>query len=325
MLMRPISEEVRQAFDDEANRIWADQHGADAFFTLPNPIVAGEPLAVYYNPKRSPALEHCEPIRCFGGFNGWSNGNFDVVMEHAPMPQYDDIKWKTLKVNVPEDAFDLQLAFADVHNERHDNNDDNDYCVQVKSQVKRTPRTIAEIESQDHAGGKLELVRMNPRPGSSRRAKWKEERMLRVWTPPGFHKDHAPEGGWPVLVMNDGKNLYEDWLAHQGVSWNIGYCAADLIGNGKLPPFIVVGIDSPGPFRSQCYLPFPPGCGAHGHRPDAERWPGGDVESYMERIVGEVLPLINTQWGGSLKRERLMFGGASFGGVCALFAAMKYP
>ena len=45
----------------------------------------------------------------------------------------------------------------------------------------------------------------------------------------------------------------------------------------------------------------------------------------MERVVGEVLPLINTQWGGSLKRERLTFGGASFGGVCALFAAMKYP
>ena len=111
--------------------------------------------------------------------------------------------------------------------------------------------------------------------------------MLRVWTPPGYQKDNAPEGGYPVLVMNDGKNLYEDWLAHQGVSWNIGYCAADLIGNGILPPFIVVGIDSPGPFRSQCYLPFPPGCGAHDHRPDAARWPGGDVESYMERIVGE--------------------------------------
>lgn len=128
-----------------------------------------------------------------------------------------------------------------------------------------------------------------------------------------------------MLLMNDGKNLFEDWLAHQGVSWNAAHVAADLIGNGKLPPFIIVGVDSPGPFRSQCYLPFPPGIGAHNHRPDAEKWPGGDVSSYMERLVGELLPLINSQWGGSLVPARLCFAGASFGGVNALYTAMKYP
>ena len=38
-----------------------------------------------------------------------------------------------------------------------------------------------------------------------------------------------------------------------------GHCAAGLIASGALPPFMIVGIDSPGPFRSQCYLPWPPG------------------------------------------------------------------
>ena len=39
--------------------------------------------------------------------------------------------------------------------------------------------------------------------------------MLRVWTPPGFSVESAPHGGWPVLFMCDGQNMFEDWLAHQ--------------------------------------------------------------------------------------------------------------
>lgn len=106
----------------------------------------------------------------------------------------------------------------------------------------------------------------------------------------------------------------------QGVSWRVADCCAHLIGSGALPPFIVVGIDSPGPFRSQCYLPFPPGKGYAEHRPDAERWPGGGVDSYMERVVYELMPMIADEYGGSLRKERLAFGGGSFGGVCALYA-----
>lgn len=44
---------------------------------------------------------------------------------------------------------------------------------------------------------------------------WTEEKMLRVWTPAGWTKEGAPPGGWPVLWMNDGQNMFEDHLAHQ--------------------------------------------------------------------------------------------------------------
>lgn len=69
-----------------------------------------------------------------------------------------------------------------------DNNDDNDYTAKVESQAERVPRTIKTIESYDNAGGKLEIVQLDPRPNSNRRARWKEERQIRVWTPPGYHK-----------------------------------------------------------------------------------------------------------------------------------------
>ena len=60
----------------------------------------------------------------------------------------------------------------------------------------------------------------------------------------------------------------------------------------QLPPFVVVGIDAAGAFRSLNFLPYPPGAGAGGFRPDCARWPGGGVESYMERIVDEIVPLV---------------------------------
>jgi len=325
-LRKPIPQELADKFDREANNIWADKYGASLFFTVPEKLKAGQPGAIYMNRKRSlSGLADKDPIVMFCGFNSWSSGNVSAEMSRAPMPQYDDIDWWTAKVNVPDDAFDLNLAFSCQDKSVFDNNDDNDYNAKVNSSVDRLPRTIKAIEAYDHAGGKLEIVQLNPRPNSNRRARWKEERQIRLWTPPGYHKGMGGEKGIPVLYLNDGINLYEDWLAHQGVSWNAGHCAASLIGEGKLPPFIIVGIDSPGPFRSECYLPFPPGIGAHDHRPDAAKWPGGNVSPYMDRIVHELLPLINEHWGGSLARERMAFGGASFGGVCALYAAMNYP
>lgn len=324
-LRAPVSDEKKAEFDKVAAEVW-EANGAKFFFTVPSPLVAGQPGAVYMNRKRSiVGLADKQPVM-FTGFNSWSVGNSEQVMVQTELPKYDDIDWFAGYFNVPDSAFEQALAFCDTDKVIYDNNDDNDYMTQVTAKAKRPPRTIACIESeQDMAGGKLQVVRLNARPGASRRSKWKEERMIRVWTPPGYHKDMCGEKGIPVLYLNDGKNLFEDWLAHQGVSWNAGHCAGHLIGSGKLPPFMIVGIDSPGPFRSQCYLPFPPGIGIHDHRPDAAKWPGGEVEPYMERVVQELLPMINTEYGGSLERERLCFGGASFGGVNAIYTAMYYP
>lgn len=65
-------------------------------------------------------------------------------------------------------------------------------------------------------------------------------------------------------------------LRSQGHAWNVGYCAAGLIGNGTLPPFVVAAVDSAGPMRSLNYLPYKPGeCWQQQRpRPDAMDSPG---------------------------------------------------
>lgn len=146
-----------------------------------------------------------------------------------------------------------------------------------------------------------------------------------MWTPPGYSQQAAPPGGWPLLVLCDGSNKFEDHLAHQGHAWNVGYCAEGLIRHGVLPPFVVAAVDSAGPMRSLNYLPYKPGTGLGGFRGDAERWPGGGCEGYMRRVVQELMPLVQQEFNTATDPAKVAFGGGSFAGVTALYAAMHYP
>lgn len=68
------------------------------------------------------------------------------------------------------------------------------------------------------------------------------------------------------------------------------------------------------PMRSLNLLPYPPGTGVGGFRGDAERWPGGGVEGYLQRLAAEVLPLVRQTWGAASDPARVAFGGGSFAG-----------
>jgi enterochelin esterase-like enzyme len=187
-------------------------------------------------------------------------------------------------------------------------------------------RRIAATATHALAGGTLHVLTLAPRGGGdaaeARAARWQEEKTLRVWTPPAWSLANAPPGGYPVLYMCDAQNLFDDALAHQGISWRAAEALAGLIASGALPPMLLVGIDAAGAFRSLNLLPFPPGAGDGGFRPECARWPGGGVDTFLARVVRELLPLSQAVFGASARRARRAFGGASFGGVAALHAAL---
>lgn len=114
------------------------------------------------------------------------------------------------------------------------------------------------------------------------------------------------------MYIADGQNLFEDWLAHQGVSWRAADAAIKCLENGDTQPFIVVGIDSAGVFRSLNYLPYAPGTGVGQFRRDCERWPGGGVDNYVNRLISEYLPLVegNFAWCASFHSHRLMYAAS---------------
>ncbi|GIL61274.1 hypothetical protein Vafri_15689 [Volvox africanus] len=126
------------------------------------------------------------------------------------------------------------------------------------------------------------------------------------------------------MYLNDGQNLFGDRPTLSGLSWHAAEAAAGLINSGALPPFVIVGIDHSGNTRSYDYLPYPPG-NANGYRLDAESWPGGGVDTYLRAVVDEILPYTERTYGVSSEPALRGFGGSSFGGICALCAALRHP
>ncbi|KAG1660566.1 hypothetical protein FOA52_005102 [Chlamydomonas sp. UWO 241] len=189
-------------------------------------------------------------------------------------------------------------------------------------------RSVKKDDVVDHAGGRLHVMQLSSRVQTGdrqtdRNRKWAEEKILRVWTPQGYSPEAAPEGGWPVLFFNDAQNMFECWLAHQGVSWRLGFAAADLIARSEVPPFVIVGIDNHGPMRSLNYLPYEPGSGVGAFREDAARDSDG---VWLCTFNKEITESPRGRGGSRLSTDprRTAFGGASFGGINALHVAMNY-
>jgi enterochelin esterase-like enzyme len=319
--------------------------GTALFYFAPGLLVAGAPATVYYNRSRSnAALAAGEGLMMHFGFDGWSTAHAPaaplVLSPAEGLPRGPRADWwcGTL-AELPETALEINFVFSDRQAAVWDNAGGADYALPVvpaEEAVPRTsappPREVAESQEQEHAGGTLHILQLAPRAGvaagtakEARAARWQEEKVLRVWTPPGWSLENAPPGGYPVLYMSDSQNAYEDWLAHQGVSWRAGEALGALVEAGQLPPMIIVGIDAVGAFRCLNFLPFPPGTGAGGFRPECARWPGGGVDAYLKRLTEEILPLAERRFGASPLRARRAFCGASFGGVAALQAALTYP
>ncbi|KAG1672027.1 hypothetical protein FOA52_008903 [Chlamydomonas sp. UWO 241] len=311
----------------------AQRNTSRLFFTFPEKLVAGEPALIYVNRRASKHLRSSPKVHAKVGWNAWEKGCVTVELKPSQLPRGgSNPDWWCGPLAVPANAEDVHLAFTNAAGGWESNWGDN-YIVCVGSseaeEDKLRPRSVKKDDVVNHAGGRLHVMQLSSRVQTGdrqtdRNRKWAEEKILRVWTPQGYSPEAAPEGGWPVLFFNDAQNMFECWLAHQGVSWRLGFAAADLIARSEVPPFVIVGIDNHGPMRSLNYLPYEPGSGVGAFREDAARWPGGGVEKYMERVIFEVMPMVTARFNLSTDPRRTAFGGASFGGINALHVAMNY-
>ncbi len=49
-----------------------------------------------------------------------------------------------------------------------------------------------------------------------------------------------------MLYLNDGQNLFDGNYSVSGKGWQAAETALSLIASGRLPPFVIVGIDHAG-------------------------------------------------------------------------------
>src|SRR3954464_10020752 len=140
-------------------------------------------------------------------------------------------------------------------------------------------------------------------------------RRVTVWIPPRSRTTRVDR--YPVLYLNDGQNLFDPTRAFAGNTWRVGETARRLVRSGRIPPFLIVGIDHGGARRGREYVPV-----ADVENPTASEPLGRE---YAEFVTREVMPFIARTYPIAGGPSNTGFGGSSYGAVAALNTAMIKP
>jgi enterochelin esterase-like enzyme len=158
-------------------------------------------------------------------------------------------------------------------------------------------------------GGELRLHEFHSRI-------FRNQRMLRVWLPPGYSAAENQARFYPIFYLNDGQNLFDPATAFIGVDWQVDEAADRLIRESKIAPLIIVGIDNAQKDRPKEYLPYrsfnPPIM-----RPQGKRYP--------DFLLNEVMPFIYQHYRIARGPENTGLGGSSLGAIISLHTAMNLP
>ena len=128
------------------------------------------------------------------------------------------------------------------------------------------------------------------------------ELSLRVYLPPGYVE--AERRRFPVVYMQDGKNLFFPEEAFLGREWHVDDTVAKLDSMSVADPVIVVGI--------------------HAGDRKAEYTKPGYVK-YARALADEVKPLIDDRYRTRPRPIDTAVMGSSLGGVVSFFMAWEHP
>jgi predicted alpha/beta superfamily hydrolase len=126
--------------------------------------------------------------------------------------------------------------------------------------------------------------------------------LVRVYLPPGYHENTLRR--YPVLYMQDGKNLFFPEEAFLGRDWNVHEAIHLLDAMGAVDRVVVAGIHS-------------------GDRMGEYTKPG--YEAYARSVVEEVKPEVDSKVRvlGSPRETGVI--GSSLGGVVSFYMAWEHP
>lgn len=159
------------------------------------------------------------------------------------------------------------------------------------------------------------------------------ERNIDIWLPDNYPNQQP----YSVLYMHDGQMLFDSTLTWNHQEWKMDETAGKLIQENKTKPFIIVGIWNGGVTRHADY--FPQKAFESLSSEDKEyifnaiRTSGETVfknnkinsNNYLQFIVKELKPFIDSAFTVSAKQEHTFIAGSSMGGLISLYAICEYP
>lgn len=156
-------------------------------------------------------------------------------------------------------------------------------------------------------------------------------RTIDVWLPPGY----PGHGNYAVLYMQDGQMLFDAETTWNRQEWRADETAARLMAEGRVRPFIIVGVHNGGLNRSREYFPQKP----FEALPKGERRAllnptagqpslfSGSIASdaYLKFLVEELKPYIDAHYAVHPDAANTAVLGSSMGGLISWYAIAEYP
>lgn len=157
-------------------------------------------------------------------------------------------------------------------------------------------------------------------------------RTVDIWLPPGYSDDRK----YAVLYMQDGQMLFDAGITWNRQEWRADEVAAQLMAEGKVRPFIIVGVQNAGKARHSEYFPQQPfeslpepvgqallGTGGMGRESLFSEPIRSDA--YLKFLVEELKPYIDRHYSVATAAADTAVMGSSMGGLVSLYAISEYP
>lgn len=157
-------------------------------------------------------------------------------------------------------------------------------------------------------------------------------RDVDVWLPPGY----SEKTKYAVLYMQDGQMLFDAGITWNKQEWRADETAARLIAEGKVRPFIIVGIHNGGKRRHVEYFPQKPFEAlpenfrsqllSMNRNPQQVLFNGSvDSDAYLKFVAEELKPYIDSHFSVDTSPEHTAVMGSSMGGLISMYAISEYP
>lgn len=141
---------------------------------------------------------------------------------------------------------------------------------------------------------------------------------VRIWLPLGYGEIANASRKYPTLYMLDGQTLFDECTAFKGEhELRLDETVSQLVSEGKIPPMVIVGIDST-ERRDYEYAPYKNPV-TDAHKPD----PIGKELPFF--FAQELVPWTRDRYRVTSNAAETAIGGTSLGAAAALYVSLQRP
>jgi predicted alpha/beta superfamily hydrolase len=147
-------------------------------------------------------------------------------------------------------------------------------------------------------------------------------RMVRVFLPGNYFSPHNALRKYPVLYLQDGQNVFDKATSFRQMEWEADETVDHLVGQFKIHPMFVIGIDNAGERRTSEYLAYPD---PHNPQFQGANPPVLEGTKYADFLTKELMPYLQKRYRIATGPANTAIGGSSYGADISLLTALNRP